>query len=821
MPKFFPSLRRRAPQPGQAFATEAKTLLYDYYQALYTANAGLHSRARPWPIERAVTEGYERVMWVFKAVSTIGENTAREDLPFQVVEGPEDVPRVVEDHPIARLLNGMANPLETGGMLLERLSAQLLLSKRGAFLEIVRSNMGTPIRLDLLPPGRTRPVPADPATVAADGKPLLRFDGSTDLISHFEVTRMDGTTYDIDPGKVRWFRKPHPIDPYSGVTPLESAGLSLELDHFARLYNKSFLENDGRPGTIIGIDGEMDSGDMERIDQKFGRGPVQAGVVTTIAGKITAVDMAKSPRDVSYGQLSKNSKVEILSSFGVPESQIGNAADRTYANAEAEGYAFWSITMVPHLSRISTGFLPDVEDGQRPRFNTDAIEVLQLPARTRREEMRAEVAAGLRSPKSYADAAGYGDEVADTAMTRALWFPAGRTPLPSREEDAAELGLAPADPNAMPAEATGGEPNDAVAGEAAPLPTDPAPTDGQASLIADVPPPGAPQTPRLASGPGEVKTLEQFEAELAVIEAKAARPTWETIDPVDTETVATAALTGALTVLARNWVDRTRARVRNPRIRKGTRHFEAEYAQDTRIGTKALDAAYAADEEGAADETDQAARPLVADAALAAAAAWLTASTGQAVTPSTLPAAVVAAVTAAASAAMPALISGAAWQARRTARAVADVDSSGGTMADVMAALDERLTQIQAWAGNAAEDAAAAATETGYAAAADYRADGGQPDTDGDSGVLVWPEVDVQRQWMSRKDGHVRPTHTLAHGQTRELTEPFTVGGALLRYPKDPLGPPGEVRNCRCRASYRQKSSGKFVARPAAAVEAS
>lgn len=54
------------------------------------------------------------------------------------------------------------------------------------------------------------------------------------------------------------------------------------------------------------------------------------------------------------------------------------------------------------------------------------------------------------------------------------------------------------------------------------------------------------------------------------------------------------------------------------------------------------------------------------------------------------------------------------------------------------------------------------------------------------------------KQWWSSRDNRVRPTHRAAHGQIAPPGGRFTVGGASLRYPGDPLGPPQEVINCRC-----------------------
>ncbi len=827
--QFLPSLRRRRSAPvsgeivrasGSPSAMEVKLLLADYYATLANYGTGLHEPAKAWPLERAVAEGYERVVWAFKAVAVIGENTAREDVPFEVVEGEKDDLRVVEDHPIARLLNGRANPLETGSVFLERLSAQLLLSKRGAFVEVVKSNMGTPVRLDLLPPSRTRIVP-----------------GYESLVDHYEVTRLDGTRYNVEADRVRWVRRPHPIDPYSGMTPLEAAGMSVELDYFARLYNLSFMRNDGRPGGIVGITGPEPQGgglndtDLQKLEARFGRGPTEAGKISVVEGEITYADLAAKPRDSSYNSVSSNCKTEILCAFGTPESILGNASGRTFDNAEQEDYSFWSITMSGHLSRISSAFLADVEEGQKPRFNLEAIGALQLPARQRRAEAREEVAGGLRSPKSYADLAGYGDEIGDLPHTRALWMPSGKTPLPTRPEDAEPLGMgSPVEDTGGTGEPSGGTgPTDAIPGQPADAAVGGGSTGGgptEPNVGGPVPPPsplagplGAPasraplgSTAGTASGGFGVAPAAPAATVVAptaikatALEAKAAEP-WREIDPVDTQTGAEDAIAAALVALVPRWTERAAARLRSPKTRKGTRHFTPEYERDTRVGTKALDAAYAADESNWADEAEDAVRDLVEDAALRAALAFLT-DLDPAAAPDTvadLPVSLRSAALDAASAAVPPIVSGAAWQARRTARTVTDLDASGGTVEDAVDAVTDRSADITEWALAAAADAAAAATAAGHAAAADWAAAND-------------PAVRLQRQWFSRKDGKVRDTHTLAHGQRRGIDAPFQVGLASLRFPGDPLGPPGEVRNCRCRAVYRVRRSGQFATTPAGA----
>ena len=62
--------------------------------------------------------------------------------------------------------------------------------------------------------------------------------------------------------------------------------------------------------------------------------------------------------------------------------------------------------------------------------------------------------------------------------------------------------------------------------------------------------------------------------------------------------------------------------------------------------------------------------------------------------------------------------------------------------------------------------------------------------------------MEVKRRWVAVMDERTRPTHAAAHGQLRDLHEPFEVGGAYLMFPGDPNGPAGETINCRCTVMY-------------------
>ncbi|MBO2461702.1 phage portal protein [Actinomadura violacea] len=782
--RFLPTLARPARVDTKpAVATDEKVVLASYYNALTAAGLYNTRQTRPWPVERAVAEAYERLVWVFKSVEAIAGHASR--LPVRIKDGEQ----VIEDHPLYRVLNKKANPLETGRQFRKRLSAQLLLSKRGAFVELTRSRGGDIVRMDLLPPGRTRPIPGAGQT----------------LVDHYEVWRADGSKTEIDPENVRWFREPHPLDPYCGVTPLEAAGLSVELDFFSRLYNVSFMRNDARPGGILGIDGEMDEKEMATVESRFAPGPVDAGKLTVINGKISYVDLAARPRDAQYEVTSKSAKLEILAAFGVPESILGYAADRTFDNASQEELTFWRATMKPHLDLIATGFDEDSEDDLDTFLDTSDVEVLQQAKTEKRAEMREEFAAGLVTPDEYREYAGY--DAVDMPQTRALYIPSGSTPVPTSEKDAVELGVGAAEPPLQNPPPLHGDPQ-APPGQQGAQPAAEPPADGAppAQGAAPNPPRTPPATPpppgRAAPPPRPAAAPARKALRLIVTKADRAPRTRSQPGSADDEEAVShpdrtahdkleAALAAALSALVVRLAERALARIASPKSRKGTRHWVAQYDVDTRVGAKALDAAKAVNAQAWRTEAANTVTPIVEAAARAAARALLDDVAGDTdVDVDELTGQIVDLVAESAD-----------RQAQHLAILINQADKQGRELEEIRDLVRAHEKQLTGWADRIAATAATATTAGARDAAAQALADAD-------------PNAAVQRMWLTRQDDKVRDTHKAVHGHHEPLGEPFHVGEATLRYPGDPFGPPGETFNCRCLLQFRVRRSGQYTSAP-------
>lgn len=400
---------------------ETKDARSAYFPALGPQKVGKPYKD-DWDLDRVIKDAVKKVVPVFRAVHVIADTQAR--LPALVRQDNRETGAPIEDHPLVRILNHRPNPDENAYVFRYRLSAQVLLSRKGAFVEIIRDRLGDIRYLYLLDPRKTTPVPS--ARLATTG--MVRGE-PVRLVDHYQVDHGRGQVDELAPEDVAWVRLPHPVDPLAGMTPLEAAGLAIDIDVLARLYNRTFLQNDGRPGGIVGVKGDMDEEVEEELDARFNVGTRGAGRITIVeADGLDWVDTAVSPRDAQYVEALANTKVDILGAFGVPESlAYGNASQRTYDNAEAERSLLWEAAELGHLALLGAGL--DEIDGREDTFtgfDLSGVEVLQRAEKARREEMRAEVAAGTRTLDSYLEETGRDPVGSDEA--RAYWRPMGEVP---------------------------------------------------------------------------------------------------------------------------------------------------------------------------------------------------------------------------------------------------------------------------------------------------------------------------------------------------------------------------------------------------------
>lgn len=449
-----------------------------------------------WDIQRAYREGFQKVTWVSRCIDAIAGNQARLPAILRKDNNPDGEILKQKNNEILRILNTKANDGENSFIFRYRVSSQLLMSSRGVFIEKIRSRSGKLLALNLLPPEYTAPIP--------DAKKF---------VSGFEVQMPTGSKIVLPPSDVLWIRRPHPLDPYLSLTPMESAGIAIEIENLSKLYNRNFLLNDGRPGGLLVLRSEIDEDDKDELRNRFRGNINRAGAITVISSDDGAdyIDTSSSPRDANYVEMRQLQKEEILAAFGVPESVIGNAAGRTFSNAAEELRVFWMETMMPHLEQIARA-MDELDDRYYVDFDTGNIPILIIAKQERERYSMEEFGNGLISMNEYREITGrktVESELADSLLLNPNLAPVANTekPFEAGQVQPVDMGAAPGGAGAPGAP---GVPGEMPPGGATPAGPPGLPMMGQEAGPEGVPPPEEERVIGEPTGVGEPGPTDQI-----------------------------------------------------------------------------------------------------------------------------------------------------------------------------------------------------------------------------------------------------------------------------------------------------------------------
>jgi HK97 family phage portal protein len=713
-----------------------------------------------WDIERAYREGMQKVTWVSRCIDAIAGNQARLPVILRKDNNPDgEIVRRKND--ILDLLNSKTNEGENSFIFRYRLSSQLLMSSRGVFIEKIRGRSGKLLALNLLPPQYTSPIP-DPRT----------------FVSGYEVQMPTGEKIKVAKDDVIWIRRPHPIDPYLSMTPMESAGIAIEIENLSKLYNRNFLLNDGRPGGLLVLRSEIDDDDKDELRSRFRGNINRAGSISVISSDDGAdyIDTAASPRDANYIEMRQLQKEEILAAFGVPESVIGNAAGRTFNNAAEELRVFWMETMMPHLEQIARG-LDELDDKFYIDFETGNIPILIIAKQERERYSMEEFQAGLVSINEYRSVTGrkkVESEIADSLLLTPNLAPVANTEKPFEVSQ-----VQPVDMGAAPAPAPGAEAQPAPEGAQPPG----LPMIGAEASFPEATPPGEPgPTDQIAPGasPGaEIEAIapavQQSPGQLSARHGRFETKT-DNHSLDDWEVKAEQTTERWTEILDRN-LERFFERQQRVVLEKAlgakarrlmsVRELKTEDVFDPTVWNRQLadDLApvYAAIVKDAAEAaSEKASGPTELDEAMVkeyvneqvARTQKLNETTKEEIAAALL-----------------------------VAMAIANEDETErlsilrAALAAIFANLLGKRRRV------IAEHESSTAFNAGL--------------------FMAGKQLGISsKKWLTRRDARVRAEHQVLHGKNVPLSEGFMADGAVLRFPGDPLAPPHLTINCRCKLRF-------------------
>ncbi|MEN8837316.1 MAG: phage portal protein [Celeribacter marinus] len=274
----------------------------------------------------------------FRAVKLIAE--AASALPVVV----QSATQRFDTHPLLSVIE-RPNSAQGRAELFEALYAQILLSGNG-YLEAVGE--GAVRELHVLRSDRMSLVPG------SDGWPVAYEYAVGGRTHRFAVT--DGAT------PICHIKSFHPSDDHYGLSPIVAAATAIDVHNSASRWSKSLLDNAARPsGAIVykGADGQaaMSSDQYDRLlseMESHHQGARNAGRPMLLEGGLDWKPMGFSPSDMEFQKTKDAAARDIAVAFGVPPMLLGLNGDATYANYQEANRAFYRLTVLPLVSKVTS-----------------------------------------------------------------------------------------------------------------------------------------------------------------------------------------------------------------------------------------------------------------------------------------------------------------------------------------------------------------------------------------------------------------------------------------------------------------------------------
>jgi HK97 family phage portal protein len=300
--------------------------------------------------------GYEINAVVFSAIAYKQRSIA--GAPLTAFQGdPLDAVIAPIDHPLQRLAD-RPNPVQTGIELVQLLDCHYNIAGN-AFCVIAREGQ-TVKGLYALRPDRVFIVPQDKGTVTYWYQP----DGvqAYDIQNYIPILADD----------MIHLKVPNPRDPLEGfgygVSPLTSAGRSIDVHNDVTAYLKLFFEHAAVPPGQITFDTPQSQDALENAKEAWmeKHGGYEAWpepAVFDAGGKYEPISMPF--KDMAFEGIDTRNETLVLATLGVPPILIGvrsGLEHATYSNYREARQAFCEDTLVPELMQFG-GEFQRVRDG--------------------------------------------------------------------------------------------------------------------------------------------------------------------------------------------------------------------------------------------------------------------------------------------------------------------------------------------------------------------------------------------------------------------------------------------------------------------------
>lgn len=313
-------------------------------EVLYASSAGAQWTKKDY--KKYAEESYLKNIIAFRCIVEIAKNTASVPFGLFSVNKKGERGEQLEDDPITDVLI-RPNSDEGFPFFLAKATAFLIMAGN-SYIERVTPKTGPnrfiPKELFVQRPDRMRIEPSP------DKKRIWRYI--------YEVNGQETYWY-VNPislqSDILHLKEIHPTDDWYGAAITESVAREIDTSNEQTEWNKKLLENEGRPGLVVTIVGNLSDDQYEKMEKALASkhsGTANVGKSLILEGEkgTTAQPYGWSPTDMDFIEGGRELARRIALGYGVPPQLLGIPGDSTYSNYETARLAFYEDTIFWYLN---------------------------------------------------------------------------------------------------------------------------------------------------------------------------------------------------------------------------------------------------------------------------------------------------------------------------------------------------------------------------------------------------------------------------------------------------------------------------------------
>ena len=334
-----------------------------------------------------LTNAYQQVVWVYRAVTILAEQIA--NIPFLFSRGDRGRENLITSGPLHTLYN-RPHPEINRFQYWELRVIWLMLRGESFRLPIYSPGRGASRTLQkilILDPDHFQHIVQDHKlmgwryTGCSPGTPL-----QSQLFLPEEI----------------WFEKlPNPFDFWRGMAPLYSAALAAKTDFAASSFMHGLVENNADLGVIVRTDQNLEDEQQEQLLANLRNRKRRAGTADEpllLWGGAEVVKPQVSSADLQFLENRKFSRAEICAAFGVPEEIVTITDNNKYDVMAGSRLNFIENRVAPLCARLEAEeqkTIHAVDPTATGWFDIDSLPIMQQARRTRLQSAQAGFAMGI------------------------------------------------------------------------------------------------------------------------------------------------------------------------------------------------------------------------------------------------------------------------------------------------------------------------------------------------------------------------------------------------------------------------------------------